>query len=80
MTQQPEHGAAPLEPEVLQMVRRLADRLDQVVDASGDNSAVVSEALMRLALAVYINTQGTAETRERLMGFALTLSNAATIH
>jgi hypothetical protein len=35
---------------------------------------------LRLALAVYINTQGTAETRERLMGFALTLSNAATIH
>lgn len=80
MTHEPERSAAPLEPEVLLMVRRLADRLDEAVDPQGDNRNVVSEALIRLALAVYINTQGAAETRERLMGFALTLSNPATIH
>jgi hypothetical protein len=80
MTYEPDLGASPLEPEVMQMVRHLADRLDQAVDPQGDNRKVVSEALIRLALAVYINTQGAAETRERLMGFALTLSNPATIH
>lgn len=72
--------ATQFEPEVLQMVRRLANKLDAAVDPSGDDRAVVSEALIRLALAVYVNTQGAAETRERLMMLALTLSPPATVH
>ena len=72
--------ATQFEPEVLQMVRRLADKLDSAVDPRGDDRAVVSEALIRLALAVYVTTQGAAETRERLMTLALTLSPLATVH
>lgn len=68
------------EPEVLQMVRRLADRLDGAVDPRGDDRTIVSEALIRLALAVYVNTQGAAETRERLLGFALTLTTPERVH
>jgi hypothetical protein len=72
--------ATQFEPEVLQMVRRLADKLDSAVDPKGDDRTVVSEALIRLALAVYVNTQGAAETRDRLMTLALTLSPPATVH
>lgn len=80
MSYAPDASVTPFEPDVLQMVRRLASRLDEAVDPQGDDRTVVSEALIRLALAVYINTQGAAETRERLMSLALTLSTPATVH
>jgi hypothetical protein len=68
------------EPEVLEMIRRLADHLDQAVDPKGDSKMVVSEALMRLALAVYVDAQGAGETRDRLLTLALTLAVPASIH
>jgi hypothetical protein len=69
-----------MEPEVDQMVRRMADRLDGALDPAGESRVVVSEALMRLALAVYVNTQGAGQTRERLLTLALVLDAPAKIH
>jgi hypothetical protein len=62
------HAArAPLKSKVAQVVRRLANQLDQAVDPRPDDHAVVSEALIRLALAMYVTRQGAEKTRDRLM-------------
>lgn len=73
--------ASAFEPQVDQLVRRMADRLDGALDPRGESKAIVSEALLRLAMAVYISAQGELHTRERLMAFALLLDDpAAAVH
>jgi hypothetical protein len=75
----PARVASP-EPEVLDMIRRLADRLDGAVDPRGDSKDIVSEALIRLALAVHIDAQGAGPTRDRLLTLVLTLTAPKLVH
>jgi hypothetical protein len=71
---------AAFEPQVEQLVRRMADRLDGALDPNGESKAIVAEALMRLAMAVYINSQGAEHTRDRLLAFALLLDTPSAVH
>jgi hypothetical protein len=72
--------ALAFEPMVDQMVRRMADRLDGALDPRGESKIVVAEALMRLAMAVYISAQGPTQTRERLLTLAMALDVPGAVH
>ena len=73
-------SASGFEPQVDQLVRRMADRLDGALDPRGESKAIVSEALLRLAMAVYLSAQGQQHTRERLLAFALLLDASDSVH
>jgi hypothetical protein len=68
------------EPEVLEMVRRLAAQLDNAIDADGDSRLVVAEALMRLSLGVYLYTAGPEATRDRLLAMAMRAQPDTVVH
>jgi hypothetical protein len=68
------------EPEVHEMVRRLAAQLDDAIDADGDSRLVVAEALMRLSLGVYLYTAGPEATRDRLLAMALRAHPSDVVH
>ena len=72
--------ASAFEPQVDQLVRRMADRLDGALDPRGESKAIVSEELIRLAMAVYLSAQGAEHTRERLLAFALLLDAPGAVH
>ncbi len=68
------------EPDVLEMVRRLAAQLDNAIDAEGDSRLVVAEALMRLSLGVYLYTAGPEATRDRLLAMAMRAQPDTVVH
>ncbi len=80
MAQDHPSEASAFEPQVDQLVRRMADRLDGALDPRGESKAIVAEALLRLAMAVYISAHGQQHTRERLMAVALLLDAPDAVH
>ena len=68
------------EPEVHEMVRRLAAQLDDAIDAEGDSRLVVAEALMRLSVGVHLYTTGAEATRDRLIAMALRAHPSDVVH
>jgi hypothetical protein len=73
-------GPDTFEPDVNEMVRRLAASLDEAIDPDGDARAVVAEALMRLALGVHLYAHGAAATRDKLLNMALRAHPAEVAH